>query len=114
VDASSLEAFKARLDVALGSLVCWLATLPLAGGVLKLDDHFGPFQPMSFYGSVIKVNGAQLHSQNHRIVGVGRDLEIIESNPLPKQAALVGVQMGLEYIQWGLHYLPGQPVPVLH
>jgi len=23
VDASSLEAFKARLDVALGSLVCW-------------------------------------------------------------------------------------------
>jgi len=26
-DASSLEAFKARLDVALGSLGCWLATL---------------------------------------------------------------------------------------
>ena len=26
VDAPSLEAFKARLDVALGSLVCWLAT----------------------------------------------------------------------------------------
>ena len=33
VDApSSLEAFKARLDVALGSLVCWLATLHIAGG----------------------------------------------------------------------------------
>ena len=28
----SLEAFKARLDVALGSLVCWLATLHIAGG----------------------------------------------------------------------------------
>ena len=28
VDAPSLEAFKARLDVALGSLVQWLATLP--------------------------------------------------------------------------------------
>jgi len=28
----SLEAFKARLDVALGSLVCWLATLHMAGG----------------------------------------------------------------------------------
>ena len=33
VDAPSLEAFKARLDVALGSLVCWLATLHIAGGV---------------------------------------------------------------------------------
>ena len=26
VDAPSLQAFKARLDVALGSLVCWLVT----------------------------------------------------------------------------------------
>ena len=32
VDAPSLEAFKARLDVALGSPVCWLATLHIAGG----------------------------------------------------------------------------------
>jgi len=32
VDAPSLEAFKARLDVALVSLVCWLATLHIAGG----------------------------------------------------------------------------------
>ena len=31
-DAPSLEAFKARLDVALGSLGCWLATLHIAGG----------------------------------------------------------------------------------
>jgi len=31
VDAPSLQAFKARLDVALGSLVCWLATLQIAG-----------------------------------------------------------------------------------
>jgi len=37
VDAPSLEAFKARLDVALGSLVWWLVTLHIAGG-LKLDD----------------------------------------------------------------------------
>jgi len=37
VDAPSLDAFKARLDVALGSLVQWLATLPRAE-VLKLDD----------------------------------------------------------------------------
>jgi len=31
VDAPSLEAFKARLDVTLGSLVWWLATLHIAG-----------------------------------------------------------------------------------
>ena len=47
VDAPSLEAFKARLDVALGSLVWWLATLHIAGG-LKLNDHCGPFQPRPF------------------------------------------------------------------
>ena len=33
VDAPFLEAFKARLDVALGSLVWWLATLHTAGGL---------------------------------------------------------------------------------
>ena len=33
VDAPSLEAFKARLDLSLGSLVWWLATLHIAGGV---------------------------------------------------------------------------------
>jgi len=32
VDAPSLQAFKARLDVALGSLGCWLATVHVAGG----------------------------------------------------------------------------------
>ena len=55
----SLEAFKARLDVALGSLVWWLATLHIAGG-LKLDDHCGPFQPRPFCDSMIpggKTNG---------------------------------------------------------
>jgi len=38
VDAPSLQAFKARLDVALGSLGWWLVTLHIAGE-LKLDDH---------------------------------------------------------------------------
>jgi len=52
VDAPSLEAFKARLDVALGSLVWWLATLHIAGG-LKLHDHCGPFQHRPFYDFVI-------------------------------------------------------------
>ena len=32
VDVPSLEAFKAGLDVALGSLVWWLVTLHIAGG----------------------------------------------------------------------------------
>ena len=32
VDAPSLKAFEARLDVALGSLVWWLVTLHIAGG----------------------------------------------------------------------------------
>jgi len=52
VGAPSLEALKARLDVALGSLVWWLVTLHRAGR-LKLDDHCGPFQPRPFYDSVI-------------------------------------------------------------
>jgi len=53
VDAPSLEAFKARLDVALGSLVCWLVTLHIAGG-LKLHDYCGPFQPRPFCDDCIK------------------------------------------------------------
>ena len=52
VDAPSLEAFKARLDVALGSLVWWLATLHIAV-VLKFDDHCDPFQHRPSYDSVI-------------------------------------------------------------
>ena len=54
VDAPSLEAFKAGLDVALGSLVWWLATLHIAGG-LKLDDCCGPFQPRPFCDSMISL-----------------------------------------------------------
>ena len=45
VDAPSLEAFKATLDVALGRL-WWLVILPI-------DDHCGSFQPRPFYDSVI-------------------------------------------------------------
>ena len=54
VGAPSLETFQARLDVALGSLVWWLATLHIAGG-LKLNDHCGPFQPRPFYDSMIMI-----------------------------------------------------------
>jgi len=51
VDAPSLEALKARLDVALGSLEWWLVTLHRAGG-LKPDDDCGPFQHRIFYDSL--------------------------------------------------------------
>ena len=52
VGAPSLEAFKARLDVALGSLIWWLVTLHVALG-LELEEHCGPFQPRPFYHSMI-------------------------------------------------------------
>ena len=48
----SRQTLCSRLDVALGSLVWWLATLHIAGG-LKLDDHCGPFQPRPFYDSML-------------------------------------------------------------
>ena len=38
VDAPSLEALKARLDVALGSLVWWLVTLHIAGGLKLMNE----------------------------------------------------------------------------
>ena len=61
VDAPSLDAFKARLDVALGSLVWWLVTLHIAGG-LKLNGHCGPFQPRPFFHSMIQENTASFHA----------------------------------------------------
>jgi len=58
-------------------------------------------------------------SQNHRTVGAGRDLwrslspTSCKAGPL-QQAAQVGVQAGLEYLQRRRsHGLHGQPVPVL-
>ena len=51
LDAPSLQAFQARLDVALGSLGCWLLSLHTAG--VGTDSHCGPFQPRPSYESVI-------------------------------------------------------------
>ena len=42
VDAPSLEALKARMDVALGSLVWWLSALHIAGR-LKPDNLMRTF-----------------------------------------------------------------------
>ena len=64
--------------------------------------------------------GTLTESQNHRIVGVGRDLCGSSSPTLllkqghPQQAAQDLVQAGLEYLQRRrLHSLPGQPGPGL-
>jgi len=64
--------------------------------------------------------GNHAESQNHRMVGVGRDLcGSSHPTPLPKQGHLQQatqdlVQAGLEYLQRRrIHSLPGQPVPVL-
>ena len=64
MDAPSLEAFKARLDVALGSLVWWLAALHIAWG-LKLDEHCGPFQPRPFYDYIKSTTDA-----NHYVIAI--------------------------------------------
>ena len=67
-DAPSLEAFKATLDVALGSLVWWLVNLHTAGG-LKHYDHCGPFQPRPFYDSMILYPYFFFFFFFHRIIG---------------------------------------------
>jgi len=61
-----------------------------------------------------------LFSQNHRMVGVGKDFWGSSSpSPLPKQghleqAAQDLIQAGFQYLQRRrLHNLPGQPAPVL-
>jgi len=46
VDAPSLQALKARLDVALGSLGCWLATLHIAGNGRSTVGLFNPGHSM--------------------------------------------------------------------
>ena len=79
------------------------------------------FSQGSFCSKSLLLFCLYLHfSQNHRIVGVGRDL-CGSSSPtlLPKQghlqqAAQDLVQAGLGYLQRRrLHSFPGQPVPVL-
>ena len=49
VNASSLEAFKARLDGAVSNLIYRKVFLYIVGGVLELDNLKGPFQPKRCY-----------------------------------------------------------------
>ena len=60
VDAPSLEVLKARLDGALGNLIWWKVSLPMAGG-LELNDFQGPFQPEPFHKCLLQSLGLQSH-----------------------------------------------------
>ena len=51
------------------SLIWWLVTLPVAGG-LKLDDHWSPFQYRPFYDSMFLFLGIQL-LQDYRSLWAG-------------------------------------------
>jgi len=77
-----------------------------------------PFVYTNTFGGRILGN---VQPQNHRMVGVGRDLWGSSSPiPLPKQVHLEQtaqdlVQVGFEYLQRRrIHNLSGEPVPVLH
>ena len=72
VDAPSLQAFKARLDVALGSLVCWLVTLHIAGGWNQMSIvvlcNSGHSRSLGFYDKFITQRIFMcLDSQTHAI-----------------------------------------------
>ena len=83
VDAPSLQALNARLDVALGSLVCWLVTLHIAGG-LKPDDHCGPFQCRPFYDTDICCSYTPGSKALHLLFGL-----FFESFTCPPKAKLL-------------------------
>ena len=64
VDALSLEVFKARLDGALGNLVWWEVSLPMAEGA-EPDGLYGPFQPKPLYDSITSLQLCPaINSQN--------------------------------------------------
>jgi len=54
-----MEAFKARLDGILDSLIQWLATLLMAGA-LELDDPYGLLHHKSLYDSMTQTEGPSL------------------------------------------------------
>jgi len=91
-------------------LLCYLTAFPL----LLVKDYF--LNNCIYTKKSLK----KIESQNHRMVGVGRDLwRSSRPPPLPKQGLLQQaaqdlVQVGFEYLQRRrLHNPSGQPVPML-
>ena len=83
----SLQAFKARLDVALGSLGWWLATLHIAVG-LKLDDHCGPFQLRPSYDPLNKAQPPPEHMilRSYGELAPGARSRELWEEPKPREA----------------------------
>ena len=73
VDAPCLKAFKAGLDVALGSLAWWFGDSAHSRG-LKLDDHCGPFQLRPFY---VSMNYSNLITEVQETESVGKFTELL-------------------------------------
>ena len=115
-------------DTSLGSLfqcstTLWGKNLFLMSSLNFPWYNFMPACESLAPGPVCAVQFTQLTPtplQNHRMLGIGRDLKRSSSPiPLPEQEHLgevtqEGVQAGFECLQRRrLHNLPGQPVPVL-
>lgn len=62
MDVPSLEVFKARIDMALGSLT--------TAGRMELDDLYGSFQPKTLHGSIKQVV-FQMDGSRHEVVILG-------------------------------------------
>jgi len=90
---SDVLAFQS-LDVALGSLLWWLATLHTGEG-LKLDDHCGPFQPRPFYDSQAARRDLGCPAQGLRAFLPSRhpnpSLDLTLNIPMNKAAAFYGL-----------------------
>jgi len=81
VDVPSLEAFKARLDVALGSLVWWLVTLHIAGGWnwMSIVVLFNPGHSVS--GGCIESCSHMKDRQEFSCCAVGQALGLFAAVP---------------------------------
>ena len=88
MDAPSLEAFKPRLDVALGSPLQWLATLHVAGG-LKTPRSWWSFSTqaiLSFHDMVSTIlSKGRAFSSPHVITFLPKIRLFVAKIPLPRQ-----------------------------
>uniref|UniRef100_A0A8C2Y5R1 Tudor domain-containing protein n=1 Tax=Coturnix japonica TaxID=93934 RepID=A0A8C2Y5R1_COTJA len=98
VDAPSLQAFKARLDVALGSLGCWLLSENIAR--LTGDLICALYADDSLWYRAVVEEMASDHSISVQYIDYGN--------------TSISVQRSLDCLHRRLPHLSGQPVPGLH